>query len=164
MALPCVFSQPTVILSHMFSTIKALPSALERLCTLLEALVHAVHGLIEQGSTGSDLKGRMDELERRVGLIVADAEAKLAQAEGKLKAARNAEERERRLAESAERRAAGDDEELTEEQIREAYARAGIHLGDGEPSDRDGLQPVPSHLDARREGKAQAIAAKWGRT
>lgn len=147
----------------MFRAIKQLPSMLERIAVTLEGLIEAVHGLYELGSTDTSLVARMDDMERRVGLVVADAEAKLLQAEGKLKAARAAEERERRLAESAARRSDSDDDEFTEDEIAEAYARAGVHLPNGQPGGDQGVLPLPSGVDARREGKARAIAAKWGR-
>lgn len=162
LALPCVFPQARLILFHMFRTIKSLVRELARIADLVEGLIHSVHGLIQGDAEAGKLAERIDALERRVGLIVADAEAKLASAEGKLKAARASEERERRLAETRARNAEGDDD-LSAEAIREAYAAAGLDFDDDGRSRENGVPAVPTHVDARREGKAAAIAAKWNR-
>ena len=142
----------------MFDWFRNLLRTLEDLRGAVLAVVEAIHGLHTQSVDTSALETRLRAVELALDKREAEAEATLMRAEAKFKAARASEERARRLAESHEQ----SDEEIADE-IREAYADAGFHLGNGEGSPEEGMPAMPSRLARRQESKSAAFMMKYGR-
>lgn len=140
----------------MFQRFRRRLAALEGIRDALGGLLEAVHELPIRSGGDAELEGRVARLELELERRHAEAEGLLLRAQGKFDAARAAEERTRRLAERAEE---GDEDEL--EAIRAAYEEAGVPLGDEEGSEANGVQPVPSAMEARASSKQSAYAMKW---
>jgi hypothetical protein len=145
----------------MFRSLKTLAAAVLRIGDQLERLTEAVHGANTQPSADPELERRLAALELELERRHAEAEGLLLRAKGQFDAARAAEERARRHAESAQRSEEGD--ELSPEELAAAYEAAGLRLDDGGGGDAEGLQPVHSRLGRRSERKAAAFAMKFSR-
>lgn len=146
----------------MIRWFRGLLSALEAIRDALGGITEAVHALRTNTDVDPALESRVADLELRLERHMAEAEALMLKAKGKFDAARASEERTRRLADSAPGVEEGE-EELTEDELREAYAAAGIHLGNAEAEPPEGVQPLPSRMDRRRQSKQNALALKWSR-
>lgn len=142
----------------MISYFRNVLAELRLICAALGELVDAVHALNTRGADTTALDARLAALELEIDKRDARAEALLLKAEGKFKAARASEERARRLAEGVEQ---SEEEEL--EEIRQAYADAGIPLGNGGGSGEEEVPSVPTRLGRRLESKSAAFAMKFGR-
>lgn len=130
----------------MFSTFKRLVVELQRLNVHVAGLVR-VH---EQLGPALD---RLTALELSRAQFEADMEGIFLKADGKEKAARNAEARTRTMKRHAENLFDPFDPDSQEEPeaVRERHEP---------PGEAEGLQPV--HLDMAPDHKAQALNRKWG--
>lgn len=135
--------------------------ALESAADSLGGINTALHGVVTDGSRGDGLEGRVSDLELRLDRQMAEAEALMLRAKGKFDAARAAEERARRLADSGSGLEDGD--AFDEEEIRRAYEEAGFSLSDASSGPGEEVLPVHSRLDARRASKSNALQMKFGR-
>jgi len=110
-----------------------------------------------------DFVQRVEAIERTIHSALAEAEASEMRAESRFKTARSAEERARAKEASLAKAQQGDEEgegsDVDEEALREYLAE--LQQGDGEGGNPDGVQPVPSLLEARRTRRQQLIRAKW---
>lgn len=99
------------------------------------------------------LESRVSALEVMMAKALAEAEALVIKAESLKAAARAAEERTRYASKTALAPSGadnGDLEELTDEQIAEAYATAGVHPGDAPAGAPSAVQSLSSRLEGRR--------------
>lgn len=135
--------------------------ALEGIRDALGGVVNAVHELHTEPAMDATLESRVAALERELERRHAEAEGLLLKAQGKFDAARAAEERTRRLAESAAQPGEGE-EDLDEQAIIEAYEQVGLPLSDAAGSEENGMHTVPSRMETRRSSKQNAHRAKFG--
>jgi len=134
----------------------ALFSGFSRLIAAILELASVVKELVEAQRQIAPATVRLDDLERDRHQFEALAEGLLLKAEGKLKAANNAEARERALKRSYEKNADPFDPDSDEGQGQGGVLP--IHVAAGE-SER--LSPV--RVDVAPNNKAAAITAKWAR-
>lgn len=130
----------------MFATIRALTEAVLRLKATLDAVV------VAQRDAGP-AEDRLMALELSRAQWEADLEGLLSKAEGRLKAANNAENRERTMRKSYEKLLdpLGADFEEEPAPVRPDYAP---------PSEEEGVQPV--RVDVATDYKAIALNRKFG--
>ena len=134
---------------HIFRDFRALVAALRELVTVLEQGVQAQREL-------GPARDRLDALELSRHHFEAEIQGVLLQADGKLKAAKNAEARERQLKRSYERQL-----DSGFEDIEESAAKGDTVLPvDAQASEAQGLQPV--RLGLATNNKAHAVRAKFG--
>jgi len=128
-----------------------------RLFVAIEELGRALERLARIQEDAGPALDRVDALEISRHKFEAEIEGMLLRAEGKLKAASNAEARERQLKRSYEKHLLDpldpDSQEGTEE-----TALLPIHAAPGEAQ---GMSPL--RLDLGPNNKAHAVRAKWGR-
>jgi len=127
------------------------------LVAALEALVNCLKDLVViQRELGPALD-RVEALELSRHHFEAEIEGKLLQADGKLKAAKNAEARERQLKRSYESHLLdpvdSDRQEVTEE--------GGVLPLHASPGEAEGVPAM--HMGLASNDKAYALRAKWGR-
>lgn len=123
---------------------------------VLEAVVRALEELGAIQAKLTPALERLDALEFARHNFEAEVESMLLKAEGKLKAASNAEARERQLKRSYERADAFAPEGEERQEGRDAVLAVDAPGGEAEA-----VQPL--HLDVARNNKAHAQRAKWGR-
>lgn len=140
----------------MFRSLTRIARAIENLSETNAALLGAVHALATAAPEGSDVEPRVAALERELERRHAEAEGLLLKAQGKHDAARAAEERARRLSESAQ------EEREPIEVLAEQFEVEGLRYGDEEGSGANGVHPVPSGVAVRNPGTAAAFAMKFG--
>jgi len=127
--------------------------AFSRLCAAIEGLDSSVRRLVLAQEKGPDVYERLAALELDRHQFQAEVEGVLLKAEGKLKAASNAEARERALKKSYERLTdpfALDGEEGSEPELPSV---------DVEPSQTEGMHVLRVGVEANN--KAQALRAKF---
>lgn len=128
------------------------------LVTALTALNATLKGLLAlQGELGPAL-GRLEKLELTRSMFEADMQALVLKAEGKLQAAKNAEQRERQLKKSYERLV---DEYDIDGPESEASEGRPVLVDDAQESEAEGVHAVRLGV-APLDGKAYAVAAKFG--
>lgn len=129
-------------------------------------LVEAIHALTVVLTELAGLQrelgpaiGRVEALERSRHQFEAECEGMMLKADGKLKAASSAEQRERQLKKANERLA--DPFDLGEVEA----AEHGTHVltEDARPGEPQGMSPVRLAM-APDDGKAHAVRTKWGMT
>lgn len=127
-----------------------------RLLEALELIALALGELVEGQKDAGRAAGRIDALELSRHQFEAECEGRLLKADGKLKAAANAEARERQLKGSYERLAVERGEEL------EAGAEPGdtVLPFDAQTREEERLQAL--RLGVAPSGKALAVRAKFG--
>jgi len=158
-----IFSPPLQVRTlTIFRGFRQLLDGLNAIASQLAALTTSQRELIEiQREIGPALD-RVDALELSRHQFQAEIEGILLRAEGKLKAASNAEARERQLKKSYEKQLLdpfdGDGEQG--EQGARTQEEALRHL-DAAASETGEVHPV--HLDLAPNNKADALRAKWGR-
>ena len=140
----------------------AVLEALQAIAAALPELTAAVLGHFTEQPTDPALGARLDDLERRLSLELAEAEATRVKANGRFDAARASEERARRLA-AVESGAEEGDDGGDPEAIAEAYAQLDVLPGNGAGSEAGPVFAMPSHMARARGRKDQALNAKWGR-
>ena len=127
---------------RFLEAIKALTSSLERLAQLHDELGPALD--------------RLDTLERLRHQFEAECEGKLLKADGKLKAASSAEQRERQLKKANERTADPFDPDGAPEPENGTH----VHSDDAQAGAAPRVPPV--RLALATNDKAHAVRAKWG--
>jgi hypothetical protein len=147
----------------MFQGFRDAVSALRSIAASLGGIREALHALVMQGQTGGGLEGRVKDIELAMDKREAQADATLMQAEAKLKSARAAEERERRLAESHAERSEGDQGGFSDD-VLAAYADAGIPIGNDAGGIEEGMPPVRGQVAPEPGSKQLARNRKWGRS
>ena len=131
-------------------------SGFSRLIAAILELVGCVRELVEVQRQIAPATVRLDALERERHNFEAMAEGLLLKAEGKHKAANNAEARERALKRSYEKNI--DELDLSGDEVEGERGVLPIHVATGE---NERLSPV--RVDVAPNNKAAAITAKWGR-
>jgi len=131
-------------------------SGFSHLIAAILELVSVVRELVEAQRQIAPATARLDTLERERHNFEAMAEGLLLKAEGKHKAANNAEARERALKRSYEKNL--DAFDLDGEEGADPGAVLPIHVA---TSESERLSPV--RLDVAPNNKAAAVAAKWAR-
>ena len=130
-------------------------SDFRRLVEAVLALVAVLRDLVQMQQDAGPALDRIDALELSRHQFEAECEGRLLQADGKLKAASNAEARERQLKRSYEK--------LLDE--RDPDSEQGSEAGhpvpdvDAEGSEAPGVPPL--RLDVAPNNKAVALGAKW---
>lgn len=151
----CHIGMPMTIFRGFRRLLEALEAIAEQLATLTASQDELARLQREMGP-GLD---RVEKLEISRHQFEAEIEGMLLRAEGKLKAASNAEARERQLKKSYEKHILDpldpDSQESTEEGQPAFLAR------DAARSEAERLHPV--HLDLAPNNKADAVRAKWSR-
>jgi len=132
-------------------------SGFRRLIAAILELVGVVRELVDAQRQIAPATARLDVLERERHQFEAEVEGLLLKAEGKHKAANNAEARERALKRSYEKNADSFDPDSPEDQ-----GERGVLPVDVAPSESERMSAM--RLDvAPTNNKAAAITAKWGR-
>jgi len=128
-----------------------------RLIDTIETLTASLVELANiQRASGPTLE-RLDALELSRHRFEAEMEGMLLKADGKLKAASNAEARERQLKKSYEKHLLDPLDSDSQEESKPAFVLSDDAAGSE-------AQRVPSlHLDVASDKKAYAVRAKWGR-
>lgn len=128
-----------------------------RFLEALEGIAFELGALVEvQKDAGTALE-RIDTLELSRHKFEAECEGKLLQADGKLKAASNAEARERQLKRSYERLV---DESDIDGAVPEAAEGSPVLSHDVAASETERMRSLPLVLETNT--KAHAVRAKWG--
>ena len=128
-----------------------------RLFEAIQALTDALKDLADiQRQLGPALD-RLEALERSRIHFEADVEGMLLKADGKLKAATSAEQRERHLKRTNEKLSDPFSDEGTAEREDPTDAAVPPHAGAGAP---EGVSPV--HMVLATNNKAHAVRTKWG--
>lgn len=130
----------------LFKDFRRIADALDRLAAGMSAAQR------ERLEVGPVIE-RLQDLERSRGMWEADVEGLLAKAEGKLKAAANAEARERTMRKTYEADIDPFNIDGTEEQEE-------LLVGYAPPSQEEGVQPV--RVDVAPDYKAVALSRKFG--
>lgn len=125
-----------------------------RLLEAIELIALALGELVEGQRQAGPALARLDALERSRHQFEATAEGLLLKAEGKLKAASNAEARERQLGKFHERLA----DEFTTEGPDESEAGPVLHV---DAAEREAERVSAMRLDVAPNNKAAALNAKW---
>jgi len=129
-----------------------------RLAEGVQSLAASLRDLAKSRREEGPASDRLDALELSRARFEAEMESYLLRAEGKLKAASNAEQRERHLKRTNEKLldpfGADSEEELEEE-------RTDVQVGDAPGSETEGVPPVRLELEAV-DGKALATRVKFG--
>lgn len=136
--------------------------ALQDIADSLGGVLQALHELSTAPAPDHGLESRVADLELSIERRAAEAEALLLKAQGKYDAARAAEERQRRLKESAERAAEGDPD-LFEELARAQAAAGEVYQGDANGSEPGGMPALHGAVAPRLTEREGAYAAKWAR-
>ena len=126
-----------------------------RLFEALQALTEALEAVVVTIREHGPAADRLDALERSRHHFEAECEGMLLKADGKLKAATSAEQRERQLKKSNDR-------------YSEAFSLGGedepegvaVLRTDAPPGEAEGVPPV--RLALATNNKAHAVRAKWG--
>jgi len=139
----------------ILSDFRRLPSAFHQLVQALVAIVEVLGELVRMERDAGSALERIGDLELSRHQFEAECAGKLLQADGKLKAAANAEQRERQLKRSYERQL--DPLDQDSEQGSEAGAILPIHA---EASEAERLSAM--RLDVAPSDKALAVRAKFG--
>ena len=127
-----------------------------RLVEATQALTDALRELNEtQRQLGPALE-RLDTLERSRHQFEAECEGMLLKADGKLKAASSAEQRERQIRKSQERLA----DPFDPDGVEGAEPRALIPANDAAPGEASRVPPL--RLALATNNKSHAVKAKWG--
>lgn len=142
----------------MFRTFSRLVVALQRIAGYLEGISCSLDAIVQLQKEMGPARDRLAELELSRARFEAEMGALVLTAEGKFKAARNAEARERQLKKSYERLVDDFDPDGTE--VEASRGSPDIDY-DAQPSEEERLQSL--RLDVAPNNKAPAIAAKWGR-
>lgn len=132
--------------------------ALQAIAAAVEAAVDAIHGLSTGAEVDAGIASRVAALELEMERRHAEAEGLLLKAKGKMDAARSAEERARRLAESTP----PSEEEQLEADLAD-YEAAGLLSDNGAIGPEEPMQPVPGSMATRADSKASAYQMKWQR-
>jgi len=150
----------------MFSKIRAQLNGIQlELHAIGASLRRAVDVLQESPGPGADAD-RLNEIERRLEVIMGEVDAGLIRGEALKQTALAAEDRARNHSKRAEVHAKlveeleGGEDEDSFETVGRAYAKL---LPSGNDAGGEDVPPVPAGLDARREGLAMVRAAKRGR-
>jgi len=133
----------------IFRDFRALVAAVRELVTVLQGILDVHRGL-------DPALDRLEALERARAHFEAEMDGKWLQADGKLKAAKNAEARERALKRSYENQLLDPLPEVGDEGLTEAP----VFPDDVAPSEAEGVPPL--HLDVAPSRKARAVRAKFG--
>jgi len=127
-----------------------------RLIDAIQASADALDALVRYQQELGPALDRLDALERGRHQFEAECEGMLLKADGKLKAAASAEQRERQLRKSQER--------LTDsfdlEGLEATESRPLVPADDVAPSEAQGLPPL--RLALATNDKTHAVKAKWG--
>lgn len=157
---PCWRSDdPRPYLRPMLKRIREALQAVVAIAALLGELVDVLRDAVTHRTTDEAILQRLADVELQMQKHYAEAEGLLLKAGGHLRAARSAEERARRFAESAEE----GEEQLSEEE-RAALEALRLQQLDALGGPGEGVQPVRENVAAGYEGngKAAAFRKKWG--
>lgn len=142
----------------IFRWFRRLVEGIEKIAGSLLAVANALDANLElQREIGPGLD-RLEKLELSRAQFEAEMGALVLKAEGKFKAANNAEARERQLKKSYERLVDDFDPDGAEP---EATAGGPVLVNNAEPGEEERLHAM--RLGVAPNNKASAIAAKWGR-
>lgn len=145
----------------MIARIKAALDALPRLTALLEALVGVLSEAAQRVQGADQLEGRVDDLERGLSQVYAEAEALVTRAESRFGAARAAEERARGMERRAQALSGGDEGDEEGAAPLDAYLRA-LQDGHAPGGQEEGVQPVHQAVEPPLDGKELARRRKYG--
>jgi len=146
----------------MFRTWKAHINATERAAHSLQLLAEILQERPTEASQVDALSERVRTLEVTLEAQFAEATALMVKAGSLKAAARAAEERERRLADTPPSSETGDPEsDLSPDELRQAYEDAGFPVGDVDPSGGNEVSPVPEGVVYLPTAKGNASRMKW---
>lgn len=139
----------------MFAFIRDLARALQAVATQLRIISDLLPEILEARSIMEPLEERVSELERARHQWEAQVEAELLRSDSKFKAARAAEERQRKMTADAEALSSGDE---GEDEVREQYLE--LLRANGGGSAPVAVQAVPESVAVNP--KTRVLQAKFG--
>jgi len=141
----------------MFKAFRRLLASIESMASGLILLEHVLARIARQQEEFGPARERLDALELSRAKFEAEMSSLVLKAEGKFKAANNAEARERQLKKSNDRLAHDLAEDGDEDVSGEGRSN---FLDDGARSEEERVQSV--RVGVAMSNKSAAIAAKWG--
>lgn len=141
---------------ELFGKFRRLTEAIQRVATCLVTISQRLGAILDKWDSEGGLLPRVEHLELTRAAWEAEIEGGVLKADSKLKAAANAEARERQLRKSNERLYGPRDEDGDE---GEEGARDADQANDAVPGEEEGMLPV--HQDVAVDPRATVIAAKY---